>query len=260
MGINPDKFDSKAKSGTVFRSQVVLLVDVSQSMGNRGRIDELTAGVTTFLNEDLAGTGMLDQGEIAVGAFNSSVEWLKLGPKPTRPGSPFYRMTEVSGLQKELEAISTTGMADAILEAIEIIDERQKQLPTENLAREHKPQLFLITDGAPDDDQDMAGVEELLHRRALYAETANLLFFALGVRGAKMETLRKLAPQSHYDAADHPIRDLLRWVSESINDSINGSAAATSDPYSPEYRRVHQSINSSIFSSIRKGNATVQDT
>jgi uncharacterized protein YegL len=268
-GIDSDMFGQKKRGAaeSVFRSQVVILLDRSQSMEADDRIIELWNAVDDFLAEDLEALTYFHETELAIGAFNSEVVWLGLSDDPVRPGSHFYLMDRVAKPSPQLEATRSTRLVDAIREGIGLLDERASELPGEGRARRHKPQLFVITDGAPDAGQDVDGLADLLAERAWFADSSDMLFFALGVTGAQFSTLRALAPQSSFNASRTSIRELLRFVSESVNTSqtqgsLAGGAADAQDeedvrPFSPEYGRVNESIG--MFATVRRNRAAAGD-
>ncbi|GAB4003877.1 vWA domain-containing protein [Nocardioides ultimimeridianus] len=264
--LQPDMFGAMEydeSSSSVFRSQVVILLDRSKSMSAYDRIGELEQAVRAFLAEDLKTLNFYHETELAIGAFNTTVEWLKLGPEPVRPRSPFYLMDRTTTLSERLVAGGTTRLVDAIKAAIRTIDDRAAELPADKKARRHKPQLFVITDGAADPDQDVDGMARILAGRAWHADSANMLFFALGVKGAHFPTLEKLAPQSSFDASTASLRELLHFVSESVNSSQTHASAphAATDgarPFTPEYERVNQSLES-MFAAVRRNHVAHRD-
>lgn len=179
------------------RCACVLLLDVSGSMAGKP-IDALNEGLRAFAT-DLGGDSLARQRvEVAIVTFGGqgvSVE------QDFVTASAFEPRTLVSG--------GGTPMGAAIEKAISLVDERKQQY-RENGIVYYRPWVFLITDGEPTDDWKQAAA------RVHAAEEANgLAFFAVGVEGANVDVLSKIAVRAPLKLQGLKFVELFVWLSRS---------------------------------------------
>ena len=113
--------------------------------------------------------------EIAVITFNSEIKVVQ----------DFVTVDKF--IPRTLEASGEARMGKAIEKALELLEQRKQDYKKSDI-QYYRPWIFLITNGQPTDNwQDAAKkIEE--------AETnGKLLFFAVGVRDADMETLSEIS-------------------------------------------------------------------
>ena len=181
------------------RCPVVLLLDTSGSM-ECGPIDQLNQGIKTFKQAVLQDAKASLRVEIAIVSFNSSV-------KVTQE---FVSVDNFS--PPELTTSGTTSMGAGIEIALEMAENRKAFLKKQGNAY-YKPWIFMITDGAPTDDWQIAA--DLVHQAV---ENRKLSFFAVGVRGADMNVLRQIAhphtPPVMLDGLK--FNELFVWLSKSM--------------------------------------------
>jgi uncharacterized protein YegL len=193
MAIDFDKvqFDKNPEP----RCPCVLLLDVSGSMSG-APINELNAGLHAF-KEGLSDEVTRLRVEVAIITFG-----------PVAVTQDF-----VSASQFEpplLRADDGTPMGEAINLALDKIDER-KQLYKKSGISYYRPWVFLITDGAPGDDWQAAA------QRVRDAESnKKIAFFAVGVAGADMETLKQISVREPVQLVGLEFKKMFVWLSSSL--------------------------------------------
>lgn len=184
-------------------------MSIAEDTGGKAKIvqliEELEAFLTTGMHEDSLLDGGINRlqvnGEIAIGAFREEVEnvvdvkWLELAEEPVMRGSHFYYVQDVTGLRPEardqLVAKGRTPMAEAIEEALDVIESRKDSLLEDGLTHECRPNLYLLTDGESTSSID--AIAERLHEEEL---ENRVLFWAFGTRKCKRDQLLTLADKS----------------------------------------------------------------
>jgi len=112
-----------------------------------------------------------------------------------------------------LEAKGDTPMGEAIRQAITMVRNR-KDTYKENRIAYYRPWIFLITDGAPTDAWKSAATS--VHE----GEAAKgFNFFAVGVEGANLETLKEISPPNRQPVMLKGLnfRELFIWLSSSLS-------------------------------------------
>lgn len=180
----------------------VVLVDTSGSMEGRP-INEVNEGLQTLRSEILSDEKASLAVEICVISFNSSVDIIQ----------PFVPITEFT--PPRLTAGGLTSMNQAILAGLEEIQNR-KQVYKGTGVSFYRPWMFLMTDGAPTDDE-YGG--EAIAKLNNYAEEGKVCFFAVGVTGADLNVLGTY--RCHNGAAlsvanGVKYRELFQWLSSSM--------------------------------------------
>lgn len=197
------------------RELLVLLLDASGSMGEvaeggQTRIDQLNQAMQQFLAKDIHKLVDLEnRGEIAIGVFNQDeVSWQELG---TASEHPFYFVNSVTSFNP-ISATGNTPLAKAVGEAISCLATRKDALRKRKIIYNHRPNVFLITDGRPSDNwQDLPRVLRAQE------EARKLLFWALGTHDAHDGVLTQIAGRNAYYALRGvSMANVISFVSSSI--------------------------------------------
>lgn len=218
--------------GFAERIPLVLVLDTSDSMARpegSPRINELNMALREWFAEAAADPALRERLEVAIVTFDSRVRVLQLTDAPDAPASAFALVETVT--PPELCASGLTLMLPAIETAIRLATERTSQL-NEQGTPSRRPLVWLVTDGAPCDERgtplpprEVAETGQWVRDRAeATADSPGCLFFAVGVGGADLATLRALAPESNMLLPDFPFRNILRIASESASKQRAGSA------------------------------------
>jgi len=187
------------------RCPVILLLDTSRSMSGQP-IQELTQGLKTFKDEVFRDTQASLSVEVAIVQFGASVKLVQ----------DFITIDDF--IPPLLTADGMTPMGEAIEYALDLLEKR-KATYRENGIQYYRPWIFMITDGAPTDSWGKAA------RRLREAELDNkLLFFAVGVEGADMDTLNHVVPPSRPAVCLNGLdfRALFIWLSSSMKRVSSG--------------------------------------
>jgi uncharacterized protein YegL len=188
------------------RCPCVLLLDVSGSMSGRP-LDELNAGLLTFRDELALDALAQKRVEVGIVTFGPvSVE------APFTMASSFYPPT--------LQAHGDTPIGAAVGRAIDMVEERKRDYKVNGISY-YRPWIFLITDGAPTDNWQNAAVAIREGEAA-----KKFAFFAIGVRGADMDTLRQLSVREPLALDGLKFRELFSWLSSSLR-SVSRSTPGT---------------------------------
>jgi uncharacterized protein YegL len=185
----------------------VLALDVSSSMvGNP--IDELNLGLQEFYRDVLDDQPTADRLEFAIVTFNSSVR-TELDPALACN----FKMPTLS-------TSGTTKLVDGVREAINIAQARKAWYKKTGQPY-FRPWIILITDGAPDGDQDVNGLAEQISREV---DNKGYWFFAIGVGGADMDMLRRISTSQMPPAPLQGLkfREFFKWLSASMS-MVTGS-------------------------------------
>jgi uncharacterized protein YegL len=194
------------------RCPCLLLLDTSGSMQG-APIAELNAGLVTLKDELMADALAAKRVEVGIVTFG-----------PVTVASPFQTVDSFS--PPRLSASGNTPMAGAIQRGLELLIDRKEDYRA-NVIPYYRPWVFLITDGAPTDD--WSRVPELVREgeaRNAYA------FFAVGVAGANMEILSRIAVREPLLLAGLRFRDLFAWLSTSLK-GVSQSHVGTKVPLAP---------------------------
>jgi len=169
------KYDDIDLTDSGKRLPILLLLDASDSM--RGKpIDELNAGIAEFWRLALSDEQLLQSAEVSVVRFGGSVDVARDFALLDKSGPPV------------LSASGGTPMGAAIMTGLDNLEAR-KEIYRKNGIMKYRPIVLLITDGAPTDSWEAAA------QRVRQGAAGNkFLFFAVGVTGANMDILAKIAP------------------------------------------------------------------
>ena len=191
------------------RCPCVLLLDVSGSMAG-APISELNSGLTLFRDELCADTLAMKRVEVGVVTFG-----------PVRIEMPFTGAEAF--LAPHLQSQGDTPMGAAILQAIELLDNRKSEYKANGISY-YRPWIFLITDGGPTDEwrSAAAAVKE-------GEGSKKFAFFAVGVKGANMDVLRQISVREPLSLEGLRFRDMFKWLSSSLK-SVSQSTPGTEVP------------------------------
>jgi uncharacterized protein YegL len=179
------------------RCACVLLLDVSGSM---------SGAPVAALNEGLAAFATDVQGD-PLARQRVEVSIVTFGGDGVRIIQDFVTAGQLE--PPHLTASGGTPMGAAIERGLDLVEQRKKDYK-ENGVLYYRPWVFLITDGAPTDSWEEAA------RRVREAEEANgLAFFAVGVEGANMDTLGKIAVRTPMKLKGLQFVELFVWLSQS---------------------------------------------
>ena len=163
------------------KSLCVLVLDVSESMSWESNgiipIDELNKGLQDFYNEIADPNNELSEClEVSLITFSNIVRTVQ---EPA--------LVENISL-KTLTTGGSTAMVDAVNDAIDKVQARKDWYKKTNQSY-YRPWIILITDGAPNPDQDVNG---LASRIKSDMAAKKYVFLPIGVEGADMFVLDKI--------------------------------------------------------------------
>lgn len=178
------------------RCPCVLVLDTSVSMSGRP-ITELNSGVMAFKRELMQDHLAAKRVEIAMITFG-----------PVTVESDFH--TVPNFMPRHLDTTGDTPMGEAISLAVDMVANRKAEYKQHGVSY-YKPWIILITDGAPTDDYARAA------RKIKDGEAGNsFAFFAIGVEGANMDTLKEISVRSPLKLKGLMFREFFMWLSASM--------------------------------------------
>lgn len=193
------------------RCLCILVLDTSYSMKG-DPIAELNKGLLGF-GKFLKSKNATRYGvEVSIIIFNSTVECVQ---EPALVDD----MNNTSNFP--LTAMGTTRLVDGVRTAIKKVEDR-KQWYRKNGLSWYRPWIVLITDGYPDQDQDL---DSLAQEIELGAIEKHFAFLPMGTQGADRNTLEKIAKGgfSPLPIDWQKFEDLFKWLSNSINAGMNST-------------------------------------
>lgn len=194
------------------RCPCLLLLDVSGSMSGQP-ITELNAGLNAFKEELSYDSLAMKRVEIGIVTFG-----------PVRADLQFQSAAFFS--PPPLSAQGDTPMGEAIRQGLEMVRHRKEEYRANGISY-YRPWVFLITDGGPTDEWQSAAAAV----REGEASKA-FAFFAIGVRGANMDTLKQISVREPLMLDGLRFRDLFSWLSSSLR-SVSRSTPGTEVPLQP---------------------------
>ncbi|MBL1177583.1 vWA domain-containing protein [Pantanalinema sp. GBBB05] len=186
------------------RCPVVLLLDTSTSMAGKP-IEELRRGVQIFKEEIQKDTKAALTVEVAIVTFG-----------PVQLVQDFATIEQMQ--VPELVADGYTPMGEAIEYGLNLLEGR-KEIYKGHGVQYYRPWIFLITDGAPTDSWQNAA------QRIKQGESQRkFCFFAVGVDGVDLETLKQIAPLERPPALLQGLdfKSLFIWLSTSMKRVSSG--------------------------------------
>lgn len=197
---SPENFEQKCLC--------VLTLDVSGSMAGNP-ISQLNAGLATFHKEIKDGDDevLRDRLEISIIEFGSKVKCIQ---EPALVDNFDMPKLGVKG---------TTKMVDGVRAAIEKVEARKEWYKSTEQPY-YRPWIILITDGAPDNDQDVVALAEEIQKGGTEKK---FVFLSVGVKGADMNVLSKIAQpgMAPTKLQGFKFSNFFRWLSNSMGTITN---------------------------------------
>jgi uncharacterized protein YegL len=184
------------------RCPCVLLLDTSGSMEGDS-IDALNAGLRTFREQLGKDEQALLRVEVAVVTFGDHAQVVQ------------EFVTAGQFVPPTLAVSGQTPMAGGINLALDLIEQRKLDYKANAIAY-YRPWVFLITDGEPTDGNLWLQAAQRVHAMEAGAKVS---FYAVGVAGANMGTLGRIAPPSRPPLALDELnyREMFQWLSNSMS-------------------------------------------
>ena len=209
----PDNYEQKCLC--------VLVLDVSGSMEGEP-IKQLNQGMQSFYQDIIGNSTTANRLEVCLIEFSSDVNVLI---EPSLLPDDFTMPTLVTK--------GTTALVDGVRKAISKVEER-KNWYKQTKQKYYRPWIILITDGAPDSDQDVNGLAQEV-RQGVANKT--FFFFGLAVQGAKMEVVQQISSPDMQPAMLEGLKfsDFFKWLSASmttVTSSKDGDTVSMADPAS----------------------------
>ncbi len=127
-----------------------------------------------------------------------------------------------------LNADGETPMGEAILRGLELVEER-KGIYKQTGTTYFRPWVFMLTDGYPTDDISRAATR--VHEME---GTNKVVFFAVGVDGADMDMLGRIAVRQPLKLKGLAFQTMFQWLSDSLRaGSAKNPGEGTILPQSP---------------------------
>jgi uncharacterized protein YegL len=196
------------------RCPVVLLLDTSASMQG-APIQELNDGLRA-LDETLKADPLAAlRVEVAIVTWGGHVQAIDVreGGDAAIPFDAEQAFVTVDAfLPPTLIASGNTPMGEAVRHGLELLRER-KEVYKQNSMDYFRPWMFMITDGQPTDTWQPAAQQ-------VRSEEARkgVVFFAVSVQGADMETLSQFSEQrSPLPLKGLAFGELFQWLSKSLS-------------------------------------------
>lgn len=206
-------FSSEVAENYEQKCLCVLVLDVSGSMRGK-RIEELNKGLQDFYNEisaDETTSQRLEVSIITFGSFVKTIQTPKLVENFTMP---------------TLTAEGSTVLVSAVNQAIDLVEERKRWYKSTNQTY-YRPWIILMTDGEPDDDQN---VDKLSERIKQDIQARHYAFLPIGVEGANMNVLSKIQGDINpMKLQGTKFSSFFKWLSASMGTIVNAEAGEKVD-------------------------------
>jgi len=178
----------------------ILVLDTSGSMGGEP-INELNKGLRKFkaeIQEDLTASNRL---EIGIVTFNNNIDVVNTPQLVNEWNVP------------ELVAGGTTKIVDGVNKALEVLDAR-KEWYKETGQKYYRPYVILMTDGVPDNDQN---IDELVETVSAGVSKKQYNFWSFGVENADMDMLKRISPSFTQKLKGTDFGTFFKWLSNSMS-------------------------------------------
>lgn len=183
------------------RCPCVLLLDISGSMQG-SPIAALTTGIRAFKDHLMRDALAARRVEIAIVTFNSQVTVVQ----------DFVTVDQFD--PPALQAEGLTFMATGIVKALDMLQERKARYRANGIAY-YRPWVLMLTDGEPQGEPDQI-VLEAVARLQSDEEHKRVAFFAVGVEGANMAVLSRLAVRKPVKLTGLNFTEMFVWLSTSM--------------------------------------------
>ena len=201
------------------RLPIVFCLDVSPSMGwkiggNSSAISLLNAAVENFLGDLKADPNARASAEVAFVTFSSKI----------KTDTPFEPISSVKTPRFRPVWRGGTNLAEAVLRAIEKIEDRRKELESADIPY-YAPFLVIVTDGDPDDTADQLMQMQAVSAVKRYCDssigaTEIIVPFVIGVGDhISPETLNEYA--AGFTKGYFPIKGTAESVKAKFNKAFN---------------------------------------
>ena len=191
-GQSPDNYEQKCLC--------VLVVDTSGSMSGEP-INQLNRGIQEFQQEVIADFIASQRLEVSIVTFGSSVSCIQ---EPDLVNN--FKMPVLS-------TNGTTKLVDGVQLAINIVENR-KRWYKETGQNYYRPMIVLITDGEPDEDQDLLGLSYEVSGKV---DSKSFTFYSLGVKGYNHRKLSQICSSPPPLPLDgYKFSEFFKWLSNSI--------------------------------------------
>lgn len=201
-------FSSEVAENYEQKCLCVLVLDVSGSMGG-SPIQELNKGLQDFYDEISNDPATSQRLEVALVTFSHVVSTIQ---------SP--ALVENFTMPK-LRASGSTATVNAVRNAIDIVSARKAWYKTTNQTY-YRPWIILMTDGEPDDDQDVDGLAKQIKQDT---ESKKYMFLPIGVgKDANMSVLSKMQgniPPMKLQGTK--FSSFFKWLSASMGTVVNST-------------------------------------
>ena len=201
--------DEELADNPTARVPICLLLDVSLSMQG-DPIYQLNEGVKMFINEIINDDMTRFSADITILTFGGHVSQVFEFGNIEEQEIPTFR------------AVSTTPMAEAVLQAVELLEDRKKTY-RDNGVDYFQPWIVLMTDGDPTDDQYL--IDEATNKTTDMIKNKKLVMFSIGIgNDADFDFLQEFGSQPA-QLKGLKFKEFFQWLSQSvstISDSMPG--------------------------------------
>lgn len=191
------------------RCPCVLLLDTSGSMEGPP-IDALHQGLRAFKDALKSDDSASRRVEVAVVTFDDAVNVVQDFVTPDLFVPP------------EFTAGGHTCMAQAILKALDLIQERKAQYMANGVSYS-RPWIFLITDGEPDPAKESEEfIREVCERLRTEEKEKRVVFYGVCVENANMDLLSQFSIRPPIKLVGLKFQEMFLWLSSSMERVVQG--------------------------------------
>ncbi len=182
------------------------IIDGVQTYAGKGSatpIDELNRGIDDYKEAVAKDPAASLRVETAIVTFDDSA----------RVVQDFAAVDEMKTDEISASA-GRTNMAKGVDVALDLLDNRKQTYREAGIAY-YRPWVILMTDGkSTDSEAEMSAAADKIKRGE---EGKNFAFFAVGVEGADMNELNRLAPRRNMPLKGYAFREFFIWLSNSMS-------------------------------------------